>query len=56
MQDLSAIAYDRTAKDIRARITAKDKVEEIRAAKELGEFFRANYAKAEAIAKGSGQR
>jgi iron(III) transport system substrate-binding protein len=53
MQDLSAVAYDRTAKEIRARITAKDKVEEIRAAKELGEFFRANYARAEAIAKGT---
>jgi hypothetical protein len=53
MQDLSAVAYDRTAKEIRARITAKDKVEEIRAAKELGELFRANYARAEAIAKGT---
>jgi hypothetical protein len=52
LQDLSIVDYERTAKDFRARLTAKDKVEEVRLAKELGEMFRAQYARAEAIAKG----
>lgn len=51
MQDLSAIDYERTAKDIRARLGSRDKVDEVRLAKELAEFFRGNYARAEAIAK-----
>ena len=37
---------------LHARLVSKDKVEEVRAAKDLGDFFRANYAKAKAIAKG----
>ena len=52
LQDLSAIEYDRTTGEIRARLGAKDKVDEIRLARELGSFFRANYARAEAIATG----
>jgi len=52
MQDLSAVSYDRVATELRARLGAKDKVEEVRAAKELGEVFRANYLRAEAIALG----
>lgn len=52
LQDLSAIAYDRTTTDIRARLGAKDKVDEIRLARELGDIFRANYARAERIAEG----
>ena len=51
LQDFSAIDYERTSQDIRARLGSKDKVDEVRLAKELGEFFRANYARAEAIAK-----
>jgi ABC-type Fe3+ transport system substrate-binding protein len=52
LQDLSAVEYDRTANGLRARLAARDKVEEIRAAKELADFFRANYRRAEAIARG----
>jgi hypothetical protein len=52
LQNLSGIEYDRTAQDIRARLAARDKVEEIRMARELGEVFRTNYRRAEAIANG----
>ena len=52
LQDLSAINYDRAANEIRARLGARDKVDEIRLAQELAAFFRANYARAEAIATG----
>lgn len=54
LQDLSAVSYDRITKDIRARLSSKDKVDEVRLAKELADAFRANYARAEAIA-GSAQ-
>lgn len=52
LEDLSAVDYDRTSREIRARLGSKDKVEEVRVAKELAEFFRANYARAEAVAQG----
>lgn len=53
LQDLSAVSYERTAAEIHQRLGAKDKVEEVRFAKELGDFFRAHYARAEAIARGN---
>jgi ABC-type Fe3+ transport system substrate-binding protein len=56
LQELSAIDYDRTAKGIRARLNSRDKVDEVRVANELGALFRANYARAEAIAKGATPR
>ena len=52
LQDFSAVDYDRITNGLRTRLAAKDKVEEIRAAQELAEFFRANYRRAEAIAQG----
>jgi iron(III) transport system substrate-binding protein len=52
LQDLSMADYDQTTNQIRARLTARNKVDEIRVAQELAEFFRANYARAEAIASG----
>lgn len=52
MQEMSAVSYDRTLGEIRTRLGSKNKVEEVRLAKELADFFRANYAKAEAIAHG----
>jgi ABC-type Fe3+ transport system substrate-binding protein len=52
LQDISAVDYDRAAKEIHTRLTAKDKVEEVRLAKDLGALLRANYARAEAIAAG----
>ncbi|WP_414661520.1 ABC transporter substrate-binding protein [Horticoccus sp. 23ND18S-11] len=53
MQELAVIDYDRTSKDIRGRLNARDKVEEVRLAKELASSFRASYARAEAIARGA---
>jgi len=52
LEDLSAVEYDRIKSVIRTRLGAKDKVEEVRLARELGDAFRANYARAEAIAGG----
>ena len=53
LQDLAAVGYDRTATEIRTRLGAKDKVEEVRLAKELAAQFRSNYRRAEAIARGA---
>lgn len=52
LQDLSAVDYERTVGEIRTRLGARDKVEEVRLARELGQFFRRNYRRAEAIAGG----
>jgi ABC-type Fe3+ transport system substrate-binding protein len=52
MQDLGLINYDRTIGEIRQRLGSRDKVDEVRLAKELGDAFRRNYARAEAIARG----
>jgi iron(III) transport system substrate-binding protein len=53
LQDLSAVDYDRVREAIHARLTAKDKVEELRLAKELAAHFREQYARAEAMARGT---
>ncbi|MSU49057.1 MAG: ABC transporter substrate-binding protein [Opitutus sp.] len=52
LQDVSAVTYERTTQQIRARLGAKDKVEEVRLANELAAVFRANYVRAEAVATG----
>ncbi len=52
LQDLQAVDYAAIQGEIRRRLGARDKVEEVRLAKELGEIFRRNYARAEAIARG----
>lgn len=51
LQDLSDVDYDRIQGPIRGRLGAKDKVEEVRLAKELAEGFRRNYARAEELAR-----
>lgn len=51
LQDMSAVSYERTTREIRPRLGSRNKVEEVRAAKELAATFRANYARAEAIAR-----
>jgi iron(III) transport system substrate-binding protein len=56
MQDLSEVDYDRTTNHVRARLGARDKVEEIRVAQELADYFRRNYARAAMIAERSTQR
>jgi hypothetical protein len=52
LQELSVVDYDRTTNEIRTRLSAKNKVDEIRVGQELAKFFRANYARAEGIASG----
>jgi iron(III) transport system substrate-binding protein len=55
MQDLSAVNYEATSGRIRAAVTSKNKAEEIRLAKELGDVFRAQYRRAEELAKRAGR-
>jgi len=50
LQDLSAVDYARTTGAIHAALTSKNKVDEVTLARELGDIFRRNYARAEAIA------
>lgn len=54
LQDMSAVSYEKIQGSIRTRLGAKDKSEEVRLAKELGEVFRENYARAEMRARGGG--
>lgn len=53
LQDLSAIDYDRTGKEIKAALGSKNKVDEIRMANALATHFRAQYRKAYDLARGS---
>ncbi len=50
--DLSAVDYDVAMGRIKATLGARDKVEELELAKELGQHFREQYARAAAIARG----
>jgi len=52
LHDLSRVDYGRATTDIRARLGARDKVEEVRLARELADNFRLNYTRAAAIARG----
>lgn len=54
--DMSAVTYDRALGSIRQALNAKNKVEEIRLANQLGASFREQYRKAEAIARGERAR
>lgn len=49
--DVSAVNYATASERIKQALRAKDKVEELRLAKELGEHFRAQYARAAEIAR-----
>ena len=49
--DVSAVDYAAASERIKQALRAKDKVEELRLAKELGEGFRAQYARAAEIAR-----
>jgi len=51
LQDLSAVDYAAASGRIRQALGAKDKMEQLRLAGELGELFRAQYRKAEALAR-----
>ena len=52
LQDLSAVDYERVGGEVRRALGSKSKVDEVRMAKTLADFFRGNYARAEAIARG----
>jgi ABC-type Fe3+ transport system substrate-binding protein len=52
LQDLSAVNYERTRKEIKKALTSKNKVDEITFARDLGNHFRKQYAAAEEIARG----
>jgi spermidine/putrescine-binding protein len=53
LQDLSAVTYERTNAEIKKALTSRNKVDEITFARDLGQFFRTNYARAEAVARGA---
>lgn len=55
LSDLSAVAYARAGDEIKRALSSRDKVDEVRMAKRLGDAFRRNYARAEAIARGEGE-
>lgn len=52
LQDLSVVSYDRALKEIKQALGSKNKVDEVRMANELAGKFRAQYARAAAIARG----
>ncbi|HYP16482.1 MAG TPA: ABC transporter substrate-binding protein, partial [Opitutus sp.] len=51
LQDLSAVSYDQANGAIKRALTSKHRVDEITLARELGTWFRANYAEAERLAR-----
>lgn len=52
LQDVERVGYDRARDEIRRRLNAKDRVEEVRLATELNAHFRAQYQRAARIARG----
>ncbi len=52
LQDLSVVGYDRVGKDIRQALGSKNKGDEVKMARDLGDRFRVQYARAAAIARG----
>ena len=50
--DVSVVDYAAAQGKIRAALRSKDKIEELRLARELGEHFRAQYRRAAAVARG----
>ncbi len=52
LQDFSAVTYDRARTEIKRALGSRNKVDEVICARDLGAVFRANYARAKAIAQG----
>jgi ABC-type Fe3+ transport system substrate-binding protein len=52
LEDLSAVDYDRTSGLVRGALESRNAAEEIRLARTLGDGFRRQYARAEALAAG----
>jgi ABC-type Fe3+ transport system substrate-binding protein len=53
LQDLSAVDYDQATGPIKRAMTSKDQVDTVILARDLGNLFRGNYARAERIARGA---
>jgi len=51
LQDMSRVSYDEVSTRVKQRLGAKNKVEQIELARELGNAFREQYARAEALAR-----
>jgi hypothetical protein len=51
LQDLSAVDLAAASGRVKQALNAKDKTEELRLARDLGDLFRAQYRKAEALAR-----
>ncbi len=51
LQDLSAVDRAAASGRVKQALNAKDKTEELRLARDLGDRFRAQYKKAEALAR-----
>ncbi len=54
LQDLSMVSYDSVREVIKPRLGAKNKIEELKLARELGDKFRARYVEAKRLAEQSG--
>ncbi|MBI4624419.1 MAG: extracellular solute-binding protein [Verrucomicrobia bacterium] len=52
LQELSAVEYERVKDEIRRALGSKDKVDEVRLTRKLGDVFRGNYVRAARIARG----
>ncbi|HYD82630.1 MAG TPA: iron ABC transporter substrate-binding protein, partial [Opitutus sp.] len=52
LQDMSAVDYELAKTDIKRALSSKNKVDEITLGRELGSRFRAQYARAERVARG----
>ncbi|ACB76892.1 ABC transporter substrate-binding protein [Opitutus terrae] len=52
LQELSPVSYERAQGEIRRALRSSNRIEELRVARELGEFFRHSYTEAERIARG----
>lgn len=55
LQDLSIVSYDRANKEIKQALSSKNKVDEVKMANDLAGKFRAQYARAAAIARGAAE-
>ncbi|HVU23299.1 MAG TPA: extracellular solute-binding protein [Opitutus sp.] len=51
LQDMDAVGYERAQGEITRALTSKNKVDEVVLARELAEWFRRNYARAEELAR-----
>lgn len=55
LQDLSLVDYDRVATEIKRSLSSRNKVDEVRLARELGASFRAQYRRARVLAESASE-